>query len=80
MPEKLNVPGATAEKLYEKAKVWFAATDEVSKDAIASSNTSEQIHGTGKKNVIRARGVGLVGYDTGCFLYRNYAGVPGGSL
>lgn len=56
-----KVPGATAEKLHDKARGWFAATDKVSKDVIAS-DTREQINGSGKYE-IRAKGVGLVGYN-----------------
>lgn len=58
---EVKVPGTTAEKLYEKARDWFSATDKVSKDVIVS-DTREQIDGTGKYE-IRAKGVGLVGYD-----------------
>ena len=56
-----KVPGVGAEKLHKKARDWFAATDKGSTDSIVS-DTPVEILGTGKYN-IRAKGVGVVGYD-----------------
>ena len=58
---EVKVPGATAEKLHEKAMGWFAASSKLSTDTI-TSETKEQIQGEGKYK-IRAKGVGVVGYD-----------------
>lgn len=56
-----NVPGVGVEKLHENALNWFIATDKVSLDSLVS-DTPNEIRGTGKYK-IRAKGVGLVGYD-----------------
>jgi len=56
-----KVPGAGVENLHKKALGWFDATNKVSSDSIVS-DTSDEIRGTGKYK-IRAKGVGVVGYD-----------------
>lgn len=56
-----KVPGAGVENLHKKARGWFDATNKVSSDSIVS-DTPDEIRGTGKYK-IRAKGVGVVGYD-----------------
>lgn len=56
-----KVPGVGAEKLHERAKAWFEVSDKVSEDIIVT-DTPNEIRGTGKYK-IRAKGVGVVGYD-----------------
>lgn len=56
-----KVPVARAENLHKKARGWFDATNKMSSDSIVS-DTPDEIRGTGKYK-IRAKGVGVVGYD-----------------